>query len=215
MALLSDKLIREMMPNAGSRLDAHLPFIASALERAAIDTPLRIAAFMAQLAHESKEFIYMEEIWGPTDAQLGYEGREDLGNVMSGDGVKYKGHGPIQITGRANHMVCGQALKLDLVNYPRLICLPQNGTASACWFWNSRKLSKVADREWFRVSTRIINGGFNGWDDRLHYYQRNREILGLEPYGGQLLEDVDVRKFQRDHGLSADGVVGPKTMALL
>jgi predicted chitinase len=211
MALLPDKLIREMMPNAGKRLDAHLPYIALALEKAAIDTPLRIAAFMAQLAHESAEFRYMEEL---ADGSA-YEGREDLGNVMPGDGVKYKGHGPIQITGRANHMVCGQALKLDLVNYPRLICLPQNGTASACWFWNSRQLSKLADREWFRVTTRIINGGFNGWNDRLQYYQRNREILGLEPYGGQLLEDVDVRKFQRDHGLTADGVVGPMTLKAL
>jgi predicted chitinase len=211
MALLPDKLIREMMPNAGKRLDAHLPYIALALEKAAIDTPLRIAAFMAQLAHESAEFRYMEEL---ADGSA-YEGREDLGNVMPGDGVKYKGHGPIQITGRANHMVCGQALKLDLVNYPRLICLPQNGTASACWFWNSKQLSKLADREWFRVTTRIINGGFNGWNDRLQYYQRNREILGLEPYGGQLLEDVDVRKFQRDHGLTADGVVGPMTLKAL
>jgi predicted chitinase len=211
MALLPDKLIREMMPNAGKRLDAHLPYIALALEKAAIDTPLRIAAFMAQLAHESGEYRYMEEL---ADGSA-YEGREDLGNVMPGDGVKYKGHGPIQITGRANHMVCGQALKLDLVNYPRLICLPQNGTASACWFWNSRQLSKLADREWFRVTTRIINGGFNGWNDRLQYYQRNREILGLEPYGGQLLEDVDVRKFQRDHGLTADGVVGPMTLKAL
>jgi predicted chitinase len=135
--------------------------------------------------------------------------------VMPGDGVKYKGHGPIQITGRANHMVCGQALKLDLVNYPRLICLPQNGTASACWFWNSRKLSKVADREWFRVITRIINGGYNGWHERERYYQRNRFILGLPPYDGLLQEDVDVRKFQRDHGLTADGVVGPKTLSKL
>ena len=211
MMQLTEKQIREMMPHAGSRLDAHLPYIVPALEKAAIDTPLRIAAFMAQLAHESGEYRYMEEL---ADGSA-YEGREDLGNVMPGDGVKYKGHGPIQITGRANHMVCGQALKLDLVNYPRIICTPQYGTASACWFWNSRKLSKVADREWFRVTTRIINGGYNGWNDRLHYYQRNREILGLEPYLGLLQEDVDVRKFQRDHGLTADGVVGPMTLAKL
>lgn len=215
MTLLADNLVRGMMPNAGTRLTPHMPYIAPALEKAAIDTPLRIAAFMAQVAHESGEYRYLEEVWGPTEAQRGYEGRQDLGNVVPGDGEKYKGHGPIQVTGRVNHMLCGQALKLDLVNYPRLLCLPQNATASACWFWNSRKLSKLADRGWFRAITRAINGGYNGWTDRLQYYQRNRELLGLDPYEGLLQEDVDVRKFQRDHGLTADGVVGPMTMAKL
>lgn len=211
MLLLTEAQIRQMMPNAGARLDAHLPYIAPALEKAAIDTPARIAAFMAQLAHESAEYTYMEELASGAD----YEGRLDLGNTQPGDGRTYKGHGPIQITGRANHEACGYALGLDLILHPRLICNPEHGTASACWFWNSRKLSKLADRDWFRVTTLIVNGGVNGWADRLHYYQRNRSLLGLAPYGDYAVEHPAIKQFQRDHGLTADGVVGPMTLAKL
>jgi predicted chitinase len=210
MSLISEQQFRQMMPHAGARLDAHWPYINPALEKAAINTPSRIAAFLAQLAHESGEYRYMEELASGAD----YEGREDLGNVMPGDGVKYKGHGPIQVTGRTNHMLCGQALKLDLINNPRLICEPQYGTASACWFWNSKALSALADRDWFLTITRRVNGGFNGLTDRIRYWNRNRVILGLS-FVDTAGESEAIKKFQRDHGLTADGVIGPKTFAAL
>lgn len=208
--LITEQQLRQMMPNAGRRLDAHLPYIAPALERAAINTPERMAAFMAQLAHESGEFRYLEELADGSD----YEGRPDLGNTEPGDGVKFKGHGPIQITGRMNHAACGLALGVDLIAEPRLICTPNYGTASACWFWNSRHLSPIADRAWFRAITRIINGGYNGMADRLQYWERNRAVLGLEPVdtSGEL---EAIKKFQSDRGLGADGVIGPKTLAAL
>lgn len=210
MPLLSEAQLRAMMPNAGARLTPHLPYIGPAMDAAGIDTPQRAAAFLAQLAHESVEFRHMEEI---ADGSA-YEGRDDLGNVMPGDGRRYKGRGPIQITGRANYMVCGQALGLDLVGHPELLTLPQHGTASACWFWNSRDLSLLADRDWFRLITRRINGGYNGLEDRLIYWRRNRQLLGLPPV------DIDremgaIMDWQRAHGLESDGVVGPKTMAAL
>lgn len=210
--ILTESQFRQMMPNAGDRLDAHWPFINPALERGDITSPARVAAFLAQLAHESGELRYMEEIWGPTDDQLGYEGATRLGNTQPGDGEKFKGHGPIQVTGRANHRDCGRALGLDLEGNPRLICTPQYGTAAACWYWNSRRLSPLADLGWFTAISRIINGGTNGLYDRWRYYNRNREILSLPalyPIG-----EVDkVRAFQRAHGLQDDGVVGPKTLA--
>ncbi len=207
---ITEQQVRQMMPNAGRRLDAHWPYINPALERAAIDTPARIAAFLAQLAHESGEYRWMEEI---ADGSA-YEGRADLGNIQPGDGRRFKGHGPIQITGRANHQACGQALGIDLVASPRLICTPVYATASACWFWNSKRLSLLADRGWFKAITRAINGGTTGLFDRRFYWDRNRSVLGLVHIDLDR-EDEAVRAWQRDHGLVADGVIGPKTMAAL
>lgn len=208
--VLSDAQLRAMFPNAGRRLDAHLPYIGPALERAAIDTPERIAAFLAQLAHESAEYRYMEEL---ADGSA-YEGRADLGNIEPGDGVRFKGHGPIQITGRANHKACGEALGIDLIAEPRLICTPVYGTASACWFWNSRQLSLLADRGWFKEITRRINGGYTGIADRLQHWQRNRALLDLPPVDIDR-EDDAIRAFQASRGLVADAVVGPRTLAAL
>ncbi len=208
--MITEQQIRAMFPNAGKRLDAHLPFIVPALVEAQIDSPKRIAAFLAQLAHESGEYRYMEEIAGGS----AYEGRRDLGNTQPGDGRKFKGHGPIQITGRTNHRRCGEALGLDLIHDPTLICLPEDATRSACWFWHDRGLSLLADMNWFKEITRRINGGYNGWDDRLRYWQRNRAILGL-PAVDPADEDREIMAFQAKNGLPADGIVGPKTIAAL
>lgn len=208
--MITNDQIRAMFPHAGSRLDAHLPFIGPAMDKAKINTPRRIAAFLAQLAEESGEYLYMEEIADGSE----YEGRPDLGNIQPGDGRKFKGHGPIQITGRANHAACGHALGIDLLANPTLLTRPEYGTASACWFWNSRNLSPLADHDWFRLITRLINGGYNGLAQRVGYWNRNRSILGLPPV------DIDnevgsIIAFQSAHGLAADGAVGPKTMTAL
>lgn len=217
MSLLTEQQLRQMFPNAGSRLDPHLPYIVPAMEEGYIDSPRRIAAFLAQLAHESGEYRYMEEI---ADGSA-YEGREDLGNVNPGDGVKYKGHGPMQITGRYNHARCGAALGLPLLEYPTLLTRPEYGTRSAVWYWNDRGLSPLADLDDFREITRRINGGFNGWDDRVRYWERNRLILGLPaseagiPVSGILSCEEAIKRLQVAHGLEADGVVGPITRAAL
>jgi len=202
------------MPNAGHRLDAHWPFINEALAEGRIETPKRITAFLAQLAYESAEYRYMEEIWGPTEAQLGYEGRADLGNTQPGDGRKFAGVGPIQNTGRANITACGLYLGIDTAADPKLLTLPQYGTRSAVWFWNTRKLSLLADRDWFKTITRIINGGLNGFSDRRQYWDRNRALFGL-PMVDTGQEGADIMAFQRSRGLVADGAVGSKTMAAL
>lgn len=213
--MLNESQLRTIMPNAGARLDPHVPFILAAIDEAHVDTPRRVAAFLAQLAHESGEYRYMEEL---ADGSA-YEGRLDLGNTQPGDGKRFKGHGPIQITGRSNHQACGAALGLDLTSPaptgdPRLLCTPEHGTRSAAWFWNSRQLSLLADQDWFREITRRVNGGYNGLADRLAYYARARQVLGLPPYV-EALELESIKAFQRAHGLAADGVVGPATMAAL
>jgi len=212
--MISEQTLRRMMPAAGARLDAHLPYIVPAMEKGRINTPDRVAAFLAQLAHESGEYRYMEEL---ADGGA-YEGRADLGNVLPGDGPRFKGHGPIQITGRANHRACGQALGLDLESDPTLLTRPEYGTASAVWFWTigNKKidLSLLADRGWFKAITRVINGGLTGLSDRRNYWDRNRALLGL-PMMDLDLEAERIKQFQRERGLVADGIAGPKTYAAI
>lgn len=208
--MIDEQALRKMLPNAGSRLDPHIPYIMSAMQEGDIDTPQRIAASFAQLAHESGEYRYMEEL----ASGEAYEGRADLGNWLPGDGVKYKGRGPIQITGRNNYAACGAALGLNLIDNPELLTLPEHGTRAAVWFWNRHNLSKLADADWFKAITRAINGGLNGLSDRRMYWDRNRALLGL-PFVDLDREADAIRQFQRDHGLTPDGIVGPNTMKAL
>lgn len=171
---ITDAMLRDIMPNLpAAKRQLYLPYLNEALQEFEIGTYLRASAFLAQLAHESAELRYFEEI----ASGKAYEGRKDLGNTQPGDGVKYKGHGPIQITGRANHTACGKALGLDLVNNPTLITLPPNAFRSAGWFWDTRGLNALADQRLFKAITKKINGGFNGLADRQKYYDRALRVI--------------------------------------
>jgi putative chitinase len=171
---ITDGMLRDIMPNLpAAKRQLYLPHLNKAMQEFEIATYLRASAFLAQLAHESAELRYFEEI----ASGKAYEGRKDLGNTQPGDGMKYKGHGPIQITGRANHAACGKALGLDLINNPTLITQPQNAFRSAGWFWDTRGLNKLADQRLFKEITRKINGGFNGLADRQKYYDRALRII--------------------------------------
>lgn len=141
-----------------------------------INTPLRRAAFLAQLAHESGELRYMEEI----ASGEAYEGRASLGNTQPGDGKRYKGRGPIQLTGRYNYRQAGKALGLDLEGQPEQATDPETGCRIAGWFWNTRKLNALADAGDFTAITRKINGGLNGQVQRERYYQKAKEIFGVK-----------------------------------
>lgn len=132
-----------------------------------IDTPHRMAAFLAQVGHESAGFRYTVELWGPTAAQQGYEGRADLGNTEPGDGYRYRGRGLIQVTGRANYRKAGKALGVDLEQFPDLLAGHELAARSAGWYWQSRGLNRYADNDDFERLTRAINGGLNGYEDRV------------------------------------------------
>lgn len=127
-----------------------------------LDNSLRFIHFMAQLTHESGNFRYMEEI----ASGKAYEGRKDLGNIHAGDGVRYKGRGPIQLTGRANYRRYGQQLGIDLENNPEIVALPSIGLMVACKFWSDNGLNALADKDDVAAVTRRINGGTNGLEDR-------------------------------------------------
>ena len=127
-----------------------------------LDNSLRLIHFLAQLAHESGNFRYMEEI----ASGAAYEGRKDLGNTQAGDGKRFKGRGPIQLTGRANYRKYGQQLGIDFENNPEIVAIPSVGLLVACKFWSDNDLNVVADRDDVTTITRRINGGLNGFEDR-------------------------------------------------
>jgi putative chitinase len=163
------------MPNC--KHPEYLQNINDALVEGSINTCLRQAAFLAQLAHESGQLVYMEEL----ASGEAYEGRKDLGNTQPGDGKRYKGRGPIQLTGRANYRAAGQALGLDLEGNPEQVKTPQVGFRVAVWFWTTRKLNDLADQgtlESFRQITKKINGGTNGQADREQYWAKAKNALG-------------------------------------
>lgn len=153
--------------------------MSSAMSERGINTARRQAAFIAQAAHETGGFVHVREIWGPTPTQQGYEGRADLGNTQPGDGSRYRGRGPFQITGRANYAACGQALGVDLVAFPQLLESSELGARAAAWYWHSRGLNELADVDDYEGITRRINGGLKGYADRMQRWERARKALGI------------------------------------
>ncbi|AOA04632.1 glycoside hydrolase family 19 protein [Pseudomonas sp. TMW 2.1634] len=166
-----------ILPNAGQVAGVFVPVLNTAMNRYQIVGTRRVAAFIAQIGHESGQLKYVKEIWGPTAAQAKYEGRKDLGNTVAGDGPKYRGRGLIQITGRANYMACGEGLGLDLIKQPELLEKPQHACMSAAWFWATRGLNALADAGQFERITRRINGGQNGAADRQALYALALKVL--------------------------------------
>jgi putative chitinase len=174
-----------------AKATAFFPFLRSAVDEFSIATPARSAAFLAQLAHESGQFRFMEEIWGPTPAQVRYEPQGTLaarlGNTDAGDGRRFKGRGPIQVTGRANYRRYGDLLGIDLVADPARAADPSVAFRIAALFWSSNGLNELADQgnaDAFRQITRRINGGFNGLADRQQFFARACEVLGVSATRG-------------------------------
>lgn len=182
--MLTVDQLKEVMPRMARNplvAESYLQLLNSAMAEAAINTRLRICAFIAQLAHESGEFRFMEEVWGPSEAQKRYEPPSTLavklGNTQKGDGYRYKGRGPIQLTGRSNYAACGKALGVDLVNHPELAAQPATGFRAAAWFWSTHGLNAKADAGDFDGITKAINGGFNGKEHRDDYYRKALAVI--------------------------------------
>jgi putative chitinase len=155
------------------RIEKFLDAINSTLDEFEINTPQRIRMFLAQIGHESGQLRYVRELASGT----AYEGRKDLGNTEAGDGVRYKGRGLLQITGRANYGQVGQALGLPLLETPELLEQVVPACRSAGWYWKTRNLNSLADMGLFKEITKRINGGYNGYADRYKLYQRAFDII--------------------------------------
>lgn len=134
-----------------------------------ITDPKERAMLMAQVDHESGGFAFTKELGRDSyfdKYDAGTKKGNDLGNTEKGDGLKYRGRGLIQLTGRANYEAAGKDLGLDLINHPELAETPENAAKTAMWYWKKNKLGDSAKAGDLRANTKKINGGFRGYDDR-------------------------------------------------
>ena len=156
-----------------SRIEKFIDPINDVCERYQINTLERCRMFLAQSGHESGQLRYMEEL----SSGAAYEGRRDLGNTQTGDGEKYKGRGVIQITGRNNYLLCSLSLDLPLLEKPELLAQLPWAVLSAGWYWNNCNLNSYCDKGDFEGLTKRINGGLNGYADRVLLYKRAIEAI--------------------------------------
>ena len=175
--------LQQLFPNARTQAGVFISALNTAMTHRNINTPKRIAAFLAQVGHESGQLQYVRELGsdqyltkydtGSLAARLGNTPQAD------GDGQKYRGRGLIQITGRDNYRTCSLGLFGDdrLLFIPELLEKPQWAAESAAWFWEQKGLNELADRDQFNSITRRINGGLNGLEDRLQLWARARALL--------------------------------------
>lgn len=138
-----------------------------------INTELRIAHFLAQIAHESDHFRTTEEY----ASGAAYEGRKDLGNVRKGDGRRYKGRGVIQLTGRANYHKYGKILGLPLEEHPEQAAMHKISLLTAAEYWKQKNLNALADQDNIKQITRKINGGYNGLQSRIEMLARAKRAI--------------------------------------
>ncbi|MDH6281226.1 glycoside hydrolase family 19 protein [Prescottella agglutinans] len=168
-----DELVRIVPQVPPAQLAGYIAPLNDALAKAAIDTPVRQAAFISQLVVESDSFRTFEEYASGS----AYEGRSDLGNVAPGDGERYKGRGAIQVTGRHNYQSVSDYLGVDFIAHPELMSTPENAFDTAAWYWQSRNLNAVSDSGSIESVSRIVNGGTNGLPQRIDSFQRALGIL--------------------------------------
>ena len=172
---------------AGARIDRateNLPWIGAAMDTYGIGTPERQAAFLANVGHESGGLHWINEIWGPTPTQDRYEGRADLGNVQPGDGFRYRGRGWIQLTGRDNYRAAYNRIRLkfgeqvpDFEKFPETVATSRWAAMTAADFWQSKGLNALADAGDFERIVKRINGGLNGYAERLALWEAAKEVL--------------------------------------
>ncbi|MEG0064749.1 MAG: glycoside hydrolase family 19 protein [Pseudomonas sp.] len=175
---MDSKTLASAMNIPIARAEKWADAITAGMAAGKIVTRLAVAAFLAQIGHESGGLVYTKEIGGASYFSR-YEGREDLGNTQPGDGAKFCGRGLIQVTGRANYRRCSAALFGDerLLATPDLLEKPEHAVRSAVWYWTKHNLNALADADRFTDLTRAINGGTNGLADRKERYKLALSVL--------------------------------------
>lgn len=195
-SLLTIEQIQHATKAALSTAQKFLPYLNDTCQKYQINTPVRQLCFLAQVGHESAGLFYTEEL----ASGAAYEGRKSLGNTHPGDGVRYKGRGLIQITGRGNYQWLTKDFNVDFITNPTWLggknaglCSPDQlryATQSAGWYWDNHTLNALADKidimkdideepnlANFKLITKRINGGYNGLNDRLSRYHSGLEFF--------------------------------------
>lgn len=205
-SVLSEAMLGGLSPQ---RYDELAPAVAACLRDCGCTTVDRIAMWCAQVGHESGGLRYMQEI---ADGSA-YEGRADLGNNQPGDGPRFKGHGPLQITGRYNHATCSEwAYRRGLVptptffvDNPEQLASDRYGFIGVTWYWTTqRPMTEAADARDLERATRLINGGLNGLDDRRKRYENCQRM------GTRLLDLIGAAKPVGERVLAFDPNIIPQ-----
>ena len=175
---ITEQQIRRIMPKAmDERVKEFVKSFNDYSEQFGINTPLRLSHYIAQVAHETGELKWLEEIASGQQ----YEGRKDLGNTQQGDGKLFKGRGYLQTTGRANY----QAYKNsgycvgDLMAHPEWLAKQPGCQKASMFFWKKNGLNKYADADDCRGVTKKINGGYNGYSQRAYYTRVAKKVFGV------------------------------------
>lgn len=223
-----------------------------------INTPQRIAAFIAQCGHESGGWRVFSEnlnysakaldaVFGKYFKRAGrdaneyarqpekianvvYANRMDNGDTDSGDGWRFRGRGPIQLTGKSNYATFSADMGVDVLEDPDVVSEDKEvALMSAIWYWNKNGLNKYADSGDIKTMTKRINGGYIGLEDRIHHWEEALKAMGEEAHTADAddeddsfdLDDIGVLRkgargegvklMQEALGIGADGVFGPGT----
>lgn len=172
--MITREMLKAIAPNSKEEIIGPLViYLNEHMPKYEVNNYLRISHFLAQAAHEAASFRTLEEY--ATGAA--YEGRKDLGNTKKGDGVRYKGRGIFQLTGRANYRDIGKKIGKDLENNPELAESPEVSVLTALEYWKSRNLNPLADDDNVETITRKINGGLNGFEDRKKYLAKCKQVI--------------------------------------
>ena len=201
--LLTLDQLKQMVKNP--HIDHWYAALSQLLDDYEINTPRRIAAFIAQCAHESGNFVFIKENlnykaaslrkvfpkYFPTDVQAAeyankperianrvYANRMGNGNEASGDGFRYCGRGLIQLTGKDNYTFFAGSLSISEDDASEYLATFEGAAQSACWFWEQNNLNRLADAGDIKGLTRAINGGYIGLEDRCNHYEHALHIMG-------------------------------------
>jgi putative chitinase len=255
--MLTSSQFKKLFPNCKDP-DGWVDAMTEVFPKYDIDTPERVASFIAQCGHESGGWRTFSEnlnysaksldavfgkyfVRGGRNAEeyarkpekianVVYANRMDNGDTNSGDGYRYRGRGPIQLTGKANYASFASDMDVDVLSNPDQVAEDKTvALMSAIWFWNKNKLNQYADSGDIKTMTKRINGGYIGLEDRIHHWKQALEMMGSDtpdhdPHEDDEdldVEDIGVLKkgmkgdgvamMQKALGISADGNFGPGT----